>query len=80
MRSLLLTITVTAAALLVPVSAASAEDTRCTGTLGPVVVDNLIVPSGGTCSLVGTQVRGNVRVEPEARLDANRATIAEISA
>lgn len=75
-RCLLLTITATTAALLIPTSAAIADDTRCAGTLGPVVVDNLIVPTGSTCSLIGTQVRGNVRVEPKARLDASRATIA----
>lgn len=76
MRRAILTIAAAAALLLTAAPPASAGETRCVGTLGPGTVDNLLVPSGGTCRLFGTQVRGNVRVEADARFDASSADIA----
>lgn len=51
-------------------SSALAEEIRCTGALGPVTVDNVLVPSGATCTLNGTRVQGNVLVKSDATLDA----------
>ena len=52
-----------------------AADTTCTGSLGPVLVDKVIVPSGTDCVLEGTQVRGDVVVKAQAGLFADRANI-----
>jgi hypothetical protein len=66
--------------LLVAATPAVADDTRCGApvdpadpmpepeVLGPVVVDNVIVPSGTLCVLAGTQVLGNVLAEPASGL------------
>jgi hypothetical protein len=58
-----------AAALCLP-AVASAEETKCRGTLGAVTVDNLRVPDGATCVLDGTRVKGTVKVESDASLRA----------
>jgi hypothetical protein len=53
-----------------------AGDTRCTGVIGAIDVDNVVVPAGATCTLNGTRVKGNIKVEPRARrLTANRVTV-----
>jgi hypothetical protein len=43
-------------------SAAPAEERTCRGTLGAITVVNLRVPQGATCTLVGTRIKGKVRV------------------
>jgi thermitase len=58
-----------AAALGIPLLPVSGEH-RCDSALGPVTVDNILVPSNQTCILVGTRVRGNVKVEAGAALRA----------
>jgi hypothetical protein len=50
---------------------ASAEERTCRGTLGARTVDNLRVPSGATCTLKGTRVKGTVKVERGATLYAS---------
>jgi hypothetical protein len=45
-----------------------AEERSCSGTLGRITVDNLRVPSGRTCTLNGTTVKGNIVVQRSARL------------
>jgi hypothetical protein len=52
------------------VSTASAEERACTGTLGRVTVDNLRVPEGYTCTLQKTRVKGTIKVETGATLQA----------
>jgi len=48
----------------------------CTGALGAVTVgDDLRVPPGSTCTLVGTRVKGDVSVANGATLDATNATL-----
>ena len=47
-----------------------AEETSCRGKLGAVTVDNLRVPNGARCALSRTQVKGTIRVESGASLDA----------
>ena len=50
---------------------ARAEERTCRGTLGATTVDNLRVPSGATCTLTGTRVKGTVKVERGATLYAS---------
>ena len=59
----------TAAFIVVP--AAHADDRRCSGTIRAASIDgNVVVPSGRTCTLIGTRVDGNVLVEENATLVA----------
>jgi hypothetical protein len=54
---------------------ALAEETTCQGTLGAITVDNVKVPQGGTCTLRGTTVKGNVSVNTGANLVAIGAKV-----
>jgi hypothetical protein len=57
-------------------TAQAAEDTICTGAMGPVTVPgNLIVPEGEVCELAGTRVLGNTKVEDAAELYADQALL-----
>ncbi len=47
-----------------------ADEYTCTGSTGPVTVDNLRVPQNATCTLNGTRVEGNIFVETNAALHA----------
>ena len=58
------------ASVLVTTPVALAEETSCRGTIGARTVDNLRVPSGETCTLEGTTVKGTVTVEGGAALRA----------
>lgn len=49
---------------------ASAEERTCQGTIGATTVDNLHVPSGATCNLNGTRVKGSITVGRNATLVA----------
>jgi hypothetical protein len=57
-------------ALVVAAPAALAEERVCRGTLGATTVDNLRVPSGASCTLNGTTVKGTIKVERGAKLFA----------
>lgn len=59
---------------LVPAGTA-ASDTPCSGVLGPVTVENVVVPPNATCRLVGTQVLGNVKVGVNANFGSTNANI-----
>jgi hypothetical protein len=50
-------------------------DITCQGFLGPVTVVNLQVPQGASCTLDGTQVKGNIKVGNDASLTAYRITV-----
>jgi hypothetical protein len=63
-----------AVATLAATPVAQAGDTTCIGTLVGTH-DNVVVPSGATCVLNGTQVRGNVKALPNSRLQVNSANI-----
>lgn len=63
-----------ASAALIP-CAALAEERTCRGALGAITVDNLRVPDHGTCSLDGTHVKGNVKIESSATLTATRIRV-----
>ncbi len=58
------------AGILVGPSSVFAEERTCGGTLGAITVDNLRVPQGRTCTLLGTYVKGTVKVEATATLYA----------
>jgi hypothetical protein len=57
-------------ALTVAAPAALAEERVCRRPIGATTVDNLLVPSGATCTLNGTKVEGTVKVEGGAKLYA----------
>ena len=54
---------------------ASAEETICRGRIGARTVDNLRVPSGATCTLEGTTVKGTAKVERGATLFARNVRV-----
>jgi hypothetical protein len=54
---------------------AGAEERRCTGRIGATTVDNVRVPSGRTCTLEGTRVKGSVYVSKDATLNVISARI-----
>ena len=58
------------AAALLWAPTAGASTTPCSGVLGPVLVDNVVVPGGASCQLEGTQVSGNVVVEARGAVRA----------
>lgn len=70
-----LAIFVAATAALAAVPSALAEERSCRGTLGAITVDNLRVPTGATCTLNGTRVKGTVKVERSATLKANHVRV-----
>jgi hypothetical protein len=55
--------------------AAHADDFQCVGVVGPITVDNVVVPSGAQCALDGTQVLGNVKTEPGGDLTMGGANV-----
>lgn len=58
------------AAVLLWTPNASAETVVCTGVLGPVAVENVIVSRSSPCQMEGTQVAGDVVIEPGGVLGA----------
>jgi hypothetical protein len=48
--------------------AAHADDFRCVGVVGPITVDNVVVPRGAECVLDGTQVLGNAKTQRRGNL------------
>lgn len=62
-------------ALLAAASSTQAEERVCRGTIGAATVDNLRVPSGATCTLNGTKVKGTIKVERGARLFASGVSV-----
>jgi hypothetical protein len=66
----LVTIVLAAPLVLLPAAPASAEERVCRGTIGAITVDNLRVPDYGNCVLLGTRVKGTIKVEWMATLRA----------
>lgn len=56
-------------------SAALAEETRCTGTIGAVYLDNIFVPDGARCVLDRTRAKGNIVVGTGSTLAARSVSI-----
>lgn len=63
------------AVVLLGSGAARAEETVCRGRLGPITVDNLRVPEGARCVLDRTRVKGTIKVENRAALQARRVRV-----
>jgi hypothetical protein len=61
----------TAIALVLASAPANAEETRCTGTIGAVTLDNIRVPDGRNCILNGTRAKGTVKVGTGSALAAH---------
>jgi hypothetical protein len=53
----------------------AAEERTCRGTIGAVVLDNLRVPQGATCTLNGTRLQGTIKVEAGATLNATTVRV-----
>jgi hypothetical protein len=70
LRRILIVALTSVFALAIALPAALAEETVCRGSIGATTVDYLLVPSGATCTLIGTKVEGSVKVESSARLYA----------
>jgi hypothetical protein len=58
-----------------PAPALAAEAT-CRGTLGQVTVDNVLVPERAVCTLEGTTVTGNIKVEARGVMRAFEVRVA----
>lgn len=54
---------------------AFAEETLCTGTIGPVSLDDIFVPDGANCVLDRTRANGNLVVGTGATLHATSVRI-----
>ena len=67
--------TTTIAAVGIGAPAASAEERSCRGTIGAITVDNLRVPQGESCVLQGTKVKGTIKVERAASLQASKVSV-----
>jgi hypothetical protein len=68
-RKLMILFAAATTAMVVP-QIAVAEETVCRGTIGSKTLDNVKVPQGETCTLKGTKVKGTVKVNKGARLEA----------
>jgi hypothetical protein len=72
----ILGITVAAAAMMMGVPAvAHAEEKVCRGTIRARTLDNVKVPQGASCTLKGTRVKGTIKVNRNARLEAIRVRV-----
>ncbi len=60
---------------LVAAPQASAEETRCVGAIGARTLDNVRVPQGKTCSLIGARVQGTIYVSANATLIARNVRV-----
>ncbi|WP_155349171.1 hypothetical protein [Acrocarpospora pleiomorpha] len=54
---------------------AFAEERTCRGTIRTATLDNVRVPPGATCTLLGTRVKGTVKVERNATLLARKVNV-----
>ena len=70
-----LNVTVTLLVTLASRATVRAADTLCTGSLGAITVENLIVPDNASCTLNGTIVIGNLTVKHNATLLAYAAQV-----
>ncbi|HEX5938071.1 MAG TPA: hypothetical protein VFZ75_10335, partial [Actinomycetota bacterium] len=76
MKRTFVALAVVTVTLLVGVGAAQADDRTCRGTIGSIHIDgNVIVPSGASCTLIGTRVDDNIEVDGGATLVARGVRI-----
>ena len=74
-RGVLISTVLAAPMLLLPAGPASAEERVCRGTIGATTVDNLLVPQYASCVLLGTRVKGTIKVEFNATLRAEDVVV-----
>ena len=70
-----LTLGLAAAAACMVATSASAEEFRCTGSVGAVALDNIFVPDGASCALNRTRAKGSIVVGRGARLHASSVSV-----
>lgn len=75
MHRLALTFLLTVALLLTGATAASADEYRCTSSVGSRALDNVKVPDGRTCKLTGTVVKGTISVGARSVLVAENVRV-----
>lgn len=63
------------AGLLAAPPGALAEERDCVGAIGAETVDNVRVPEGAACTMNGTFVKGTVKVERGATLEAQAVRV-----
>lgn len=51
-------------------AAGTAEERKCRGTIRSKTLDNVMVPSGASCTLKSVRVKGTIKVGRNARLEA----------
>jgi hypothetical protein len=73
-RSLAILVAAAATAMALP-QAALAEERICRGTIGAKTLDNVKVPQGATCTLKGAKVKGTIKVDRGARLEAINVSV-----
>ena len=56
-------------------STAALADRKCSGTIGPITIDDSVVVQNASCTLNGTIVKGNVLVNSGGRLTTLGAQI-----
>ena len=56
-------------------SSGALDDDECSGRLGAVRAEQIIVPARATCDLAGTIVNGDIKVEPGATLVASQVRV-----
>jgi hypothetical protein len=69
-RKLMMTLMASLVAVALMPLVARAEETVCRGTIGARTLDNVKVPQGASCTLDGTKVKGTIKVNKNARLEA----------
>jgi hypothetical protein len=60
---------------LVVATPALADERTCRGTIRTATVDDVRVPKNAKCTLIGTRVKGNIKVERNATLDARKVNV-----
>lgn len=74
MRKMAVTLVALTMSLGIP-AAGIAEERKCRGTIRSRTLDNVKVPAGANCTLKGTKVKGTIKVERNARLEAIRVRV-----
>lgn len=54
---------------------AAADERTCRGSIGATTLDNVRVPTGATCTLTGTYLKGTLKVESGGTLYASRVRV-----
>jgi hypothetical protein len=74
MKSLVV-LSIAVLSVLAATSTAGAADYTCNGTLTGVTLKTVVVPNNGACTLVGSTVKGDVKVLANAYFEANATSI-----